>query len=70
MAWLKASLKLVLETDEQLSNGAFKMKSKTFSNLRQSATEEKCVAVANALGGLQKYTLFAVERIDTQQFTI
>ncbi|MGL5750476.1 MAG: DUF1659 domain-containing protein [Paraclostridium sp.] len=70
MAWLKASLKLVLETDEQNSNGTYKMKSKTFSNLREGATEEKCVAVANALGALQKYTLFGVERIDVQSFNI
>lgn len=70
MAWLKASLKLVLETDEQQSNGAYKMKSKTFSNLRESATEEKCVAVANALAELQKYTLLSVQRIDVQEYTI
>ncbi|MGL5191725.1 MAG: DUF1659 domain-containing protein [Paraclostridium sp.] len=70
MAWLKASLKLVLETDEQLANGSYKMKSKTFSNLREGATEEKCVSVAQALAGLQQYSLFGVERIDVQGFQI
>ena len=50
----KASLKLVFMTDEQLENGNYKMKSKTFSNLREGANADNLNAVAEALASLQK----------------
>ena len=53
----KASLKLVLMTDEQLENGNYKMKSKTFSNVREGANADDLNAVAEALASLQKFTL-------------
>ena len=53
----KASLKLVLMTDEQLENGNYKMKSKTFSNVREGANADDLNAVAEALASLQKYDL-------------
>lgn len=66
MAWAKASLKMLLETDIPNSNGSMKIKSKTFSNLRESATDEKCSVVANSLAGLQEYSLVGLERIDVK----
>ena len=53
----KASLKLVFMTDEQLDNGNYKMKSKTFSNVREGANADDLNAVAEALESLQKYSL-------------
>ena len=53
----KASLKLVFMTDIELDNGSYKMKSKTFSNLREGANADDLNAVAEALASLQKFTL-------------
>lgn len=68
MAWEKASLKLVFETDEQNAQGTgYKTKSKSFSNLKQGATAQGCTDVANALEPLQAYSLIEVYRIDTDR---
>ena len=65
MAWTKASLRLVLQTDEQKDDGmTFKTKSKSFSNLKQGVEESKCKAVAQAIAGLQEYTLAGLSRVD------
>lgn len=64
MAWTKASLKLVLQTDEMNDNGTYKTKSKSFSNLKQSVEESKCKAVAQAIEGVQDYTLVGITRVD------
>ena len=65
MAWTKASLRLVLQTDEQKDDGmTFKTKSKTFSNLKQGVEESKCKTVAQAIEGVQKYTLIGLSRVD------
>lgn len=64
MAWTKASLKLVLQTDEMNDNGTYKTKSKSFSNLKQSVEEAKCKAVAQAIEGVQDYTLVGITRVD------
>ena len=64
MAWTKASLKLVLQTDEMNDNGTYKTKSKSFSNLKQSVEEDKCKAVAQAIEGVQDYTLVGITRVD------
>ena len=53
----KASLKLVFMTDIELDNGSYKMKSKTFSNVREGANADDLNAVAEALESLQKYSL-------------
>ena len=63
----KASLKLVLMTDEQLDNGSYKMKSKTFSNLREGANADDLNAVAEALASLQKYSLEATYQVITNR---
>ena len=64
MAWTKASLRLVLQTDEQNDNGDYKTKSKSFSNLKQGVEETKCKAVAQAIEGVQEYTLKGLTRVD------
>ena len=65
MAWTKASLRLVLQTDEQKDDGmTFKTKSKTFSNLKQGVEESKCKTVAQAIESVQKYTLIGLSRVD------
>ena len=65
MAWTKASLRLVLQTDEQKDDGmTFKTKSKSFSNLKQNADETKCKTVAQAIEGVQEYTLIGLSRVD------
>lgn len=70
MAWTKASLKLVFETDVMNDNGTFKTKSKSFSNLKKDATEANCKSVAKAIEGLQKYTLNALSRVDYTEITL
>ena len=65
MAWTKASLRLVLQTDEQKDDGmTFKTKSKSLSNLKQGAEESKCKTVAQAIEGVQEYTLIGLSRVD------
>ena len=65
MAWTKASLRLVLQTDEQKDDGmTFKTKSKSFSNLKQGVEETKCKTVAQAIEGVQEYTLIGLSRVD------
>ena len=64
MAWTKASLRLVLQTDEQKDDGmTYKTKSKSFSNLKQGVEESKCKTVAQAMAGLQEYTLTGLSRV-------
>ena len=63
----KASLKLVLMTDIELDNGSYKMKSKTFSNVREGANADDLNAVAEALASLQKYSLEATYQIITNR---
>ena len=64
MAWTKASLKLVLQTDEMNDNGTYKTKSKSFSNLKPGVEESKCKTVAQAIEGVQEYTLIGLSRVD------
>ena len=63
----KASLKLVLMTDEQLDNGSYKMKSKTFSNVKEGANADDLNAVAQALASLQKYSLEETYQVITNR---
>ena len=65
MAWTKASLRLLLQTDEQKDDGmTFKTKSKTNSNLKKGVEETKCKTVAQAIEGVQEYTLIGLSRVD------
>ena len=63
----KASLKLVFMTDIELDNGSYKMKSKTFSNVREGANADNLNAVAQALASLQKYTLEETYQVITNR---
>ena len=70
MAWTKASLRLVFETNEQNDNGTKKTKSKSFSNLKQGVEESKCKTVAQAIEGLQEYTLKSLTRVDYTEIEV
>ena len=63
----KASLKLVFMTDIELDNGSYKMKSKTFSNVREGANADNLNAVAEALASLQKYSLEETYQVITNR---
>ena len=63
----KASLKLVLGTGDYNDNGTEKMKSKTFSNVRENASADNLNAVAEALASLQKYTLHETYQVITNR---
>ena len=64
MAWKKASLRLVFGTGKYNDNGIEITKSKSFSNLKQGVEESKCKTVAQAIAGLQEYTLTGLSRVD------
>lgn len=70
MAWTRASLKLVLRTEETNDNGDYIKKNKTFSNLREEATEESCITVARAIETLQQYTLVGLSRTDYSEIEL
>ena len=71
MAWTKASLRLVLQTDEQKDDGmTFKTKSKSFSNLKQGVEESKCKTVAQAIESVQEYTLQGLSRVDYTEIEV
>ena len=65
MAWTKASLRLVFQTNELKDDGMnYKTKSKSFSNLKQGVEESKCKTVAQAIESVQEYTLAGLSRVD------
>lgn len=70
MAWTRASLKLVLQTDDLNDKGEFINKNKTFSNLREGATEEACKTVARAIETLQEYSLIGLSRTDYSEIEL
>lgn len=63
MAWEKATLRLTfkIDTDEE---GKDITKSKSYSNLREDASAENCIAVAQELEGLQQYELVGLTKVD------
>lgn len=70
MAWTRASLKLVLQTDDMNDKGEFINKNKTFSNLREEASEEACKTVALAIETLQEYSLIGLSRTDYSEIEL
>ena len=64
MAWTKASLRLVFGTGEYTETGMQKTKSKSFSNLKEGASEGAYKNVANAIQPLQKLELVGLNRVD------
>ena len=70
MACTRASLKLVFQTDDTNDNGDFINKSKTFSNLREEATEEACKNVAKAIETLQEYSIVGLSRTDYSEIEL
>ena len=63
MAWDKATLRLTfqIDTDEE---GNPITKSKSYSNLREGASADNCIAVAKELEGLQQYELIGLTKVD------
>jgi hypothetical protein len=70
MAWTRASLKLVFQTDDTNDKGEFINKNKTFSNLRENATEEACKNVAKAIETLQDYSIIGLARTDYSEIEL
>ena len=46
------------------SNGKAQISSKTFSNLKENATADDVLEVANAISDLQKHDLYDIIKID------
>ena len=63
MAWEIATLRLTfqIDTDEE---GNPITKSKSYSNLREGASADNCIAVAQELEGLQIYSLIGLTKVD------
>ena len=70
MAWSKASLKLVFQTDDTNEKGDFINKSKTFSNLKEGASEEACLTVAKAIETVQEYSLIGLTKVDYTEIDV
>ena len=63
MAWEKATLRLTFQIDTD-DEGNPITKSKSYSNLREGASADNCIAVAQELEGLQQYTLIGLTKVD------
>ena len=63
MAWKKATLRLTFQIDTD-DEGNPITKSKSYSNLREGASAESCIAVAQELEGLQIHSLLGVTKVD------
>lgn len=64
MAWEKASLKLTFKTGTDMETGKDITKSKSYSNLREGASADNCIAVAQELEGLQIHELVGLTKVD------
>ena len=64
MAWEKATLRLTFKTGTDMETGKDITKSKSYSNLREGASADNCLAVAQELEGLQIYSLLGVTKVD------
>ena len=64
MAWEKATLRLTFKTGTDMETGKDITKSKSYSNLREDASAENCIAVAQELEGLQQYELVGLTKVD------
>ena len=58
------SLKLRFDCGIDDTTGKTKTKSKTYSNIKHSASNDDIYAVADAIASLQKHDLLEVARID------
>ena len=63
MAWEKATLRLTFQTGTD-DEGNPITKSKSYSNLREGASADNCIAVAQELEGLQIYSLIGLTKVD------
>ena len=63
MAWEKATLRLTFQTGTD-DEGNPITKSKSYSNLREGASADNCIAVAQELEGLQIHSLIGLTKVD------
>ncbi len=62
-------LSLVLQTGTDPNTGAPILKTKSYSNVKSSATDNDVFDVANAIANLQKHTLYEIQRTDKAKLT-
>lgn len=56
------TMSLMLEFDAGVVNGKQTLKNKSYSNIRQTATDESLLKTANTLAGLQERDLLTVRK--------
>ncbi|MGL5316428.1 MAG: DUF1659 domain-containing protein [Peptostreptococcaceae bacterium] len=59
-----SGLKLRFDCGINEATGKTKVKSRTYSNVRPSATATELFEVGNSIGGLQKYDVLEIAKID------
>lgn len=62
---MSTQLRLVFEDGEDMITGETLYKSKSFNNVKTSATADQLYAVATALAGLQQRPLYLIQRKDS-----
>lgn len=62
---MSSQLRLVFEDGEDMFTGETIYKSKSFNNVKTSATADQLYSVATALAGLQQRPLYLVQRKDS-----
>lgn len=63
-----SSIKVKFDQGSDL-NGDRKIKTKTYSSIKSSASNDNIMAVVNSLTGLQKHTLSSTNRIDNSSLS-
>ena len=63
-----SSIKVKFDQGTNL-NGKRVIKTKTYSSIKSTATNEDIMAVVNALAGLQQHTLSSTNRIDNSSLS-
>ncbi|WP_174615042.1 DUF1659 domain-containing protein [Virgibacillus ihumii] len=62
-------LTLVLDDGDDMMTGKTIYKSKSFNNVKTSATADQLFAIATAVAGLQQRPLYTIERSDNSEIT-
>ena len=62
-------LSLIFQTGTDPNTGAPILKTKSYSNVKSSASDDDVYSVANDIASLQKYMLFEIQRTDRAKLT-
>ncbi|GAA0606680.1 hypothetical protein GCM10009001_24890 [Virgibacillus siamensis] len=62
-------LTLVLDDGDDIMTGKKIYKSKSFNNVKTTATADQLFAIATAVAGLQQRPLYIIERSDNSEIT-